>query len=229
MTAYQRIMRRRARKRQIKKRITCCIVLTVGLVICVTLASRAEAPEEQIGAATLEPVPTSYTRPTATILKQDIETVQEPKAVKQYFYIEDIPLSAELQQNIAEICDAYHISYTFVLAVIWKESRFDTECIGDNGEAYGLMQIQVKWFDEEMDRLGTTDPMDPVQNVTLGVDLLTRLFEEYEDCGQVLMAYNFGEPTAKKRWAEGIYISEYAKEVLKQQETFEQAREASDQ
>lgn len=231
MTAYQRIKRRRARARQIKRRVTCGIVTALIFITGLTLASRADTDqdaEQRSEPVYIEMETTTGTQPESELEENIIETVTAPKELHQYFYIADIPLDAELQQDIAEICDAYHISYTFVLAVIWRESRFDTECIGDNGEAYGLMQIQVKWFSKEMDRLGTTDPMDPVQNVTLGVDLLTRLFEEYEDCGQVLMAYNMGEPTAKEKWTKGIYDTEYVRQILEKQETFEQVREASD-
>ena len=45
--------------------------------------------------------------------------------------------------------------------------------MGDVHESFGLMQIQPKWHEDRMRRLGVTDLLDPEQNVRVGADLLS--------------------------------------------------------
>jgi hypothetical protein len=52
--------------------------------------------------------------------------------------------------------------------------------------------------------------------------MLRLLFEKYEDAGMVLMAYNMGEPKARKLWNEGVYTTDYAEGVFQQADKYNQ-------
>ena len=87
---------------------------------------------------------------------------------------------------------------------------------------YGLMQINAcnhEWLTEE---LGITDFIDPYENIKAGLFILRGLFEKYDSTSKVLMAYNMGENGASKLWEQGIFESNYSKDVLQRQETYRQ-------
>ena len=87
---------------------------------------------------------------------------------------------------------------------------------------YGLMQINAcnhKWLTEE---LGITDFIDPYENIKAGLFILRGLLEKYDSTSKVLMAYNMGENGASKLWEQGIFESNYSKDVLQRQETYRQ-------
>ena len=145
--------------------------------------------------------------------------IKPPEAI-QYRYIKNCPLSGEIQREIFEICTDANISFELVMALIEKESGFDPGCVSDEGQSVGLMQIQEKWHREVMDKLGCRDLYDPLQNVRVGVELLKRHFETYQDAAAALMAYNGGQAYAEKMLTEGK-ISDYAESVLEKAEEYE--------
>lgn len=133
----------------------------------------------------------------------------------------DVSMDESIQEEIASICDEHQISFSFVMAVIKKESNFKADSIGDQGNSLGLMQIQPKWHAERMEELGVTDLMDPIENVKVGVNLLIELFETYCDAQQVLMAYNMKRASCLELWEKGIYETAYTREVLATAEEYE--------
>lgn len=108
-------------------------------------------------------------------------------------YYDSIPLDKDLQNHIIQQAHANGIQPQIVMAMIERESDYDTACMGDSGESYGLMQIQPKWHSERMEKLGCTDLLDPYQNVTVGIDYLCELLSRYDgDMAKALVGYNQG-------------------------------------
>lgn len=104
-----------------------------------------------------------------------------------------VPLDAELQKHIIQTCEEYHIDPAIVLAMIWRESGFRADAVGDNGNAFGLMQIWPYWHSGRMERLGCADLLDPYQNVVVGIDYLAECIDRYDgDVAKALVAYNQG-------------------------------------
>ena len=138
--------------------------------------------------------------------------VIEPENVRTYF---DVPLSEELQNYIFDTCEQYEIDPAIVVAVIWRESRYNADSIGDNGNSFGLMQIQKKWHVKRMENLGGKDLLNPYDNVLVGIDILAEKLKNYGNIGQALTAYNCGDTGARKNYfSKGIAMNNYAKEVL---------------
>ena len=106
-------------------------------------------------------------------------------------YIRDeIPLSYENQIYLRAACEESGIPLPLALAVIQQETQFQN-VTGDNGNSLGFMQIQPKWNQERMERLGVTDLMDPLSNFRVGCDLLGELLGKYE-LKEALTSYNSG-------------------------------------
>lgn len=142
------------------------------------------------------------------VVTEDIEPV-EPSPLYP------VPLDAELQSYIVQLCEAYQIEPELVLAVIEHESDYNAAASGDNGNSHGLMQIQPKWQRDRMAKLECSDLFDPRQNVTVGVDILAELLAEHETVSMALMVYNAGLTGATTYWfSNGIYSNEYSQSVL---------------
>ena len=70
------------------------------------------------------------------VQKRELYTpAKEERPVSLY----DIPLDPDLQRYTIETCEAYGITPEVVFAVMWRESRYEADAVGDGGRAYGLM------------------------------------------------------------------------------------------
>jgi soluble lytic murein transglycosylase-like protein len=105
---------------------------------------------------------------------------------------------------IDDISNEYGIDDKLIRAVIKIESDGNYELIGDNGQSFGLMQVQPQWHAERMERLGITDLLDPVQNVRVGTDLLAELIDKYGDIDTALTVYNAGHDTGDRAYAQRV-------------------------
>lgn len=152
------------------------------------------------------PIETTIPEPIETIPPTEVPT--EPKPL--YF---DVPLSEDLQDHIFELCDKSGIEADLVMAMIRAESTYNPNCIGDGGDSLGLMQIQPKWHQWRMDKLDCPDLMDPYQNVTVAIDILTGFYATGKSDEWILMAYNGGAVYADRKAGNGE-VSDYAVRVL---------------
>lgn len=180
-------------------------------------ATQPETETEATEVTVITPEPPTSTIPdteteTETESETETETAPETAPEKEYRYIE-CKLDKELQEGIFDICERYSISYELVMAVIWKESLFNINAVGDNGKSIGLMQVQERCVKDIMEELGVTDLFDPLQNVEVGVVLLVRYFEKYGEVYDALMAYNGGCSYANRMIKAGK-VSKYALAVV---------------
>lgn len=127
----------------------------------------------------------------------------------------DVPLDYDLQVFIIQTCEELNIDAGVVMAMIFFESSYDASAIGDGGNSVGLMQIQERWHKERMERLDVTNLLNPYQNVTVGIDFLAELLDEYDgNVEMALMAYNAGRDGADEYWfSQGEYSNEYSQKV----------------
>ncbi len=124
-----------------------------------------------------------------------------------------IGLDEDVQHFIYDLAYACNIDYSFVMGLIQTESNFKSDAISPTND-YGLMQINIKNHEWLTEKFGFNDYLDPYQNTSAGIYILTKLFEKYEDPTKVLMAYNLGESGAKRLWENGIYETSYTNEVI---------------
>lgn len=147
----------------------------------------------------------------------EIEPVEPPSealsAHQTNFIYFDIPLDRDLQEHLYAVCEARGVDPALVVAMIQRESNFDIDAIGDQGNSLGLMQIQPRWNQERMAALNCWDLLDPYQNITVGVDIIGELLEDGKGVEWALMAYNGGPAYANRLSGSGS-VSTYAKAVL---------------
>ena len=123
----------------------------------------------------------------------------------------DVPLSDELQDKLRDACEESGVQMTIALAVIQRETGF-RNVQGDGGDSAGYMQVQRKWHEFRMDKLGVTDLNDPEGNFRVGCSYLGELLGKYDTTAEALTAYNSGRPGQ----------SEYADTVLGYAEQIEE-------
>ncbi len=135
------------------------------------------------------------------------EYITEAENFESYPFI---PLTADLQTSMQTACAQYEIAYDLILAVIKTESEFDAAAVGDSGNAYGLMQIQPRWWDWLAAQKGLNEyKTDPAQNAALGTAILSFLLTENAgDLDKALTAYNGGTDYPAKVYANYEWILE---------------------
>lgn len=131
--------------------------------------------------------------------------------------VDNVPLEEELQHYIANACRYYDIDKYLVYAIIEQESGYQVDAVGDNGESYGLMQIQPKWHEERMMSYEASDLLNPYENIAIGIDILNEKIDEGLGIEWALMAYNGGNQYANEMTAYGT-VSDYVEEVMERYE-----------
>ena len=127
----------------------------------------------------------------------------------------DVPLDASLQRFIIRLGEETGVDPKVILGLIYVESSYNADSIGDDGHSFGLMQIQRRWHEERIARLNVMDLLNPYDNVAVGVDYLSELYEKYGDIEMALVAYNAGPTGAWEHWfSKGLYTSEYSRKVM---------------
>lgn len=215
---------RNIKKASIGRRIVISWLIVAAVFSLIGLGIGVLIPKS--GAADIEPEETSpnvliYGAPDGKIYEGGFPESYELE--NDFVFTTEIPVTfgEDLQEFTYYLSAAYDIDYTLVLAIISKESSFMPDGISSTND-YGLMQINAcnhEWLTEE---LGITDFIDPYENIKAGLFILRGLFEKYDSTSKVLMAYNMGENGASKLWEQGIFESNYSKDVLKRQETYRQ-------
>ena len=188
-----------------KSEIIADLLFLIGIAVCITLVvcgyAGAEAPEtttcEPATFATIEEtaeptqVPTEAETTPETTAEATEETTQ-PIETEPTVILYNVPLEENLQLHIIETAEAHGIDPAVIFAMAYRESTYRADAIGDGGNSFGLLQIQPRWHQGRMDRLGCNDLLDPYQNVTVGVDYLAELLNRYGDIAKALTAYNRG-------------------------------------
>lgn len=206
--------------------------ITVGFVTAIAISTGTVKEEPVNTDAPLINTPvTQYIEPVIAPVIKHIEPVAIPslqtsgcggnkadgmsgngeKVVTYY----NVPLSAETQDQIFKLCFEYGIDEKIVIAMCWRESLFNEDAVGDNGHSFGLMQIQERYHGERMERLGVDNLLDPVQNVTVGIDFIAELYGKYGDIEKALVCYNYGEYGARQNlFNNGVYTTNYSRSVI---------------
>ena len=204
-------------------------IVFVSLLVCLMFRDAEEVVEaapvttpEAVQIPVVEPEEVVEEEPAPMPTPTPEPTPEPVTYVERTFY--DVPLDLEFQFFVIDLCEEHHIDPVIVFSMMDTESNYTADIIGDNGNSFGLMQIQPRWHSARMERLGVTDLLNPYQNVMVGVDLLSELSEYGRDISWMLMAYNGGVAHANEFLVEGR-ISYYAYEILKQAEVLKEGEQ----
>lgn len=197
--------------------VACCVICLISEIDePIQATTILSEPLTENNEPTTEEVTVTETTKTVEeeFTEEETARMAELEPLPDTYKYYDVPLDADLQNHIVDVCGYYNVDPGLVIAIIQKESNFDPITIGDNGASYGLMQVQPYWHEPRMTQLGCHDLLDPYQNVRVGVDILAELFGKFDDITWVLMAYNGGESYATEMRNNG-QMSEYVRLVLK--------------
>jgi hypothetical protein len=188
-------------------------IVSALVVMTAVLAVSAKAPgrsaEETNGGVI------SYGSFAESVLGDADTTTEEKFDSEASIPLYDVPLDEDVQKFIMAECGSHGIDPALIMAMAWKESSFRSDVVGDNGASFGLLQIQKRWHEERMERLGVTDLLDTYQNVMVAVDYMAELIDYYGDVEMAVVAYNMGQAGAKKYCFDyGVYSSKYSRAVM---------------
>ena len=176
------------------------------LFILLWLHPRASADEK---AGAKNPGEIAYVETAMEDMAEDFENEKIETALYETGYFRAyVPLDGETQAFLRSACEESGITYELALAVIRQETDF-RNIVGDNGDSIGYMQIQPRWHEERMERLGVTDLSEPYSNFRVGCDFLAELLEKYT-LEEALTAYNSGK-AGQSEYATSVmgYMEEY--------------------
>ena len=250
--ARQRIEARRVarekrhRRRNIEVTVLAASALCLGILIGArsTTESReqTEPPAPSMPATeivvTATPTPT-IVQPVATAPMPDAEPIEytppEDTEPPEWVMVDgramtdatptllpSVPLDKATQWSIYELCGDDNELFCAAMAIAYHESRFIPTVIGDNGQSISMMQVNAQWHGERMERLGTTDLTDPIQNAAVAIDYLKELTSDFGwvDGEKVYIAYNAGCSQASEWIARGVTSTKYSREVLALQQSY---------
>lgn len=184
--------------------------LTAGLIFNVTPPNNTPLPVESpapiIDTADLEPVAVMVDAPAQDLGPDLLAGV--------------IPMDLDTQRAIYELCGYNGRLFCTVMAIAQRETRYDARAVGDGGDSIGIMQINTRWQYDRIERLGVTDLLDPVQNVSVALDYIGWLANEInpEDpeslygTDDLFVAYNSGYWGAQGLWKAGTHETDYSRE-----------------
>lgn len=198
---------------------TACMVAAVGLMwvgigSMMVKAWVEEEPvngQEYLTSIQVDSVNYESSKPvTVSQVRHIPEELEHAEAIEFFA----VPIDHDIQAFVIRSCEDLNIDPAVIIAMIDQESDFREDCVGDNGDAVGLMQIQQKWHQERMDKLGVTDLMNPLQNVAVGIDYLAELIDKGNGLEWAVAAFNAGATGANN----GIGFG-YASAVLANSES----------
>lgn len=180
------------------------IVATLLIFLPARAAEEAERTEDRT-----ETAPECTDRAIEAEPEEDFENEYiEAALYASGYFREDVPLDSDTQAFLRAACEETGIPYELALAVIRQETEFHN-VVGDDGRSVGYMQVQRRWHEDRMARLGVTDLTDPYGNFRAGCDYLAELLEKYP-LEEALTAYNSGKP-GKSAYASNVlaYMEAY--------------------
>lgn len=144
---------------------------------------------------------------------EPVKTLRSPYVAAMpggFVYSGDIPLNQDLQRYTYAKCVERGLEYETVLALMWRESRFELDAVNINKNGTqdsGVMQINDVNKDFLLNNYGIDNLMDPVQNIDAGTILLSMYMNKYGE-HDALMAYQYGENGMEIQQEKGVVTND---------------------
>lgn len=119
-----------------------------------------------------------------------------------------------------EVGEIYDICPELLEAIAFYESRFIPDV--KNNNCWGMMQINVDIHEDRILSLGfeKKDMLDPLKSIVVAADILSELYETYED-GPIVLMYYAGQQKAIPGYLKNGKITKYVTDVLDRSEMYE--------
>lgn len=173
-------------------------ICACAVIVCMTIVNANNATKLDITDDEVQSIQSSSPK-----------TIADIKEAPAYF---ECPLAHNLQDILFDECTEKGVDPALMIAIMAKESNFNAQEISKTND-YGLMQINAchkAWLESSY---GISDLLDPAQNIKAGAIMLSNLSAKYTDIESIAMAYNLGDSGAEHAFADGIYSTNYSREV----------------
>ena len=118
----------------------------------------------------------------------------------------EVARGGELQDMVRVAAVKHDVPYYLLEAVIFCESGWETNAVGDDGKSRGLFQINV-----DVHNVDKTKIFDPSYNIEFGTKFLKELLTRFSpDTLRALTAWNFG---VSKTLRYNLYVGNHALKV----------------
>lgn len=168
------------------------------------LTEESSSVKEQVSSEVKEETETPPAAESTEVVEQPESTTSTNTTGEYNDLLDNVPLSADLQHYVLNLCNEYGLDPAVVFAVMYCESGFNANI--SNGACTGLMQLHKSYFSGNL--------YDPYNNAKQGIQSLAELYNEHGDYNRALMCYNMGSGGASKYFNQGIYTSSYSRKVL---------------
>ena len=119
-----------------------------------------------------------------------------------------------------EVGEIYDICPELLEAIAFYESRFIPDV--KNNNCWGMMQINVEIHEDRILSLGfeKKDMLNPLKSIVVAADILSELYETYED-GPIVLMYYAGQQKAIPSYLKNGKTTKYVTDVLDRSEMYE--------
>lgn len=147
---------------------------------------------------------------------------EELSCVETFNGIKGCPWSIDTQKEISAWCNRYGVSFHLIMSIAYQESHFDTDAVGDDGQAWGAWQIHCDTWEDVITKFGYTDQdmFDPVKAGRVCAYIMKAHFNKVDDAAFAVMAWNGGSQYALHKTDSGE-ITKYATDILKRSQKWE--------
>lgn len=190
------------------------VAVLVAIILLIMFAP--EETEARPATSIIQPIPFEE------IVAHDIDkifiswsTEQEKEQIEKVT-VYDIGLEEKYQIYLQELCADYNIDFFLMASLIFSESSFRANAVGDGGNSIGFCQINKVWW-EDMEKKGL-DVNDPYDNLEIGCIIFGKLLEKTGDAEKAIQYYKCGEKRGKKLWNEGKKLSSIEKIIERAEE-----------
>lgn len=155
------------------------------LEVILALEPTVEEPETEI----------EITEPEFVSISETLAEVETTQPATTFTPVASM-MNPDLQRWTYDYCTSQGIDPYIIMAICERESCCIANIYGDNGKAYGMMQIQVRWVQDRLAAHGLTndDLMYAQNNIMIGSEIYRDYVNEGKGVRYALMKYN-GGPT----------------------------------
>lgn len=159
--------------------------------------------------------PTTAETETAEEILEETETAETAPYTQAIYEPVNSMMPADLQAWVYAYASEQGVDPYIIMAICERESCCTANIYGDNGKAYGMMQIHVRWVQDKLAARGYTneDMLKAQPNIEIGIEILRDYLNTGNGYEWALMAYNGGPQAAGTQATQ-----EYARWVLNRAE-----------
>lgn len=120
----------------------------------------------------------------------------------EYAPFDFLKLDDEYQIYMEERCAELGLDFFLAASLMFSESSFRADAVGDNGKSIGFFQINECNWETMSDKYGL-DVFVPLDNIECGLIIFSKLMDKYGDATTAIQCYKCGESRGKKLLKEG--------------------------